>query len=410
MIELRLACEELLGPVMDMEREVFEDPWPEWAFRRILSSSGRLFLIGLNRGKPAGYIVAETDTRGLHITNLAVAPQFRRGGIGRSLMDATESWGRRLGQTISRLEVRNTNTAAVTFYEDLGYQVRDRVMGYYGGRCDALVMIRRMSPGANERSRAALSASLARRLSAMPRVGVVLGSGLSWLAESFGSAAEIDNSGLPGMAGGTLEGHPGKLVQSSDGSIVFLLGRRHGYQGYDGDQISLLPGSLADLGVRDWLLTTSSGAVDPGLAVGDAVVFTDHMNFSGTVPSRVPGRLSSCYSPHLRGKALELAASMGAPVDEGVFACASGPQYETSAEVELLRRMGAATVSMSTVPEALALASQGCRVLALSLVTNATGSEAEVTHKEVLEAQETISARQGDFLRRLLEAMAGGAE
>jgi purine-nucleoside phosphorylase len=237
---------------------------------------------------------------------------------------------------------------------------------------------------------------------------VVLGSGLSWLAGDFGTGAEIDNAALPGMGGDSLPGHPGKVIQSADGNLVFLLGRRHGYQGFDGDQVSLLPCALADLGVARWVLTSSSGAVDGDLSVGDAVLFRDHLNLSGTVCSLPPGRPARCYRPELRRRALRLAREMDAPVREGVFACCSGPEYETAAEVRLLRRMGASTVSMSTAPEALALASQGCAVLAMSLVTNAADTEAEVSHREVLKAQELVSARQGGFLRELLSGMGRG--
>lgn len=407
MHELRLAHAGLLPWAMDMERRTFEDPWPEWAFRRILDSPGRLFLVAFAEEEPCGYAVAEVDTRGLHVTNLAVDESRRRTGVGRCLMAAVEGWGRRMGQSLSRLEVRETNTVAADFYRRLGYSVRTRIPGYYGGRCDAIVMIRPMRAGPGERGRAALAAALAARLRARPRVGVVLGSGLSWLAEDFGVRAEMDNSALPGMAGAAVPGHPGKVIQSADGRLVFLLGRRHAYQGFDGDEVALLPGALADLGVGRWLLTSSSGAVDPELAVGDAVVFRDHLNLSGTVPSCPAGRPVRCYRAGLREMALELARELGAPVEGGLFACCAGPEYETAAEIRLLRRMGVSTVSMSTAPEALALASQGCAVLALSLVTNAADPEGEVSHHEVLEAQRVVSERQGPFLRELLSRMAG---
>mgnify|MGYP001433902331 CR=1 FL=1 len=282
----------------------------------------------------------------------------------------------------------------------------DALEAVLGGRAETNT-IRPMWADPRDRRRAALAASLGSRLRARPRVGVVLGSGLSWLAEDFGVRAEIDNSNLPGMAGTALPGHPGKVIQSADGRLVFLLGRRHTYQGFDGDEVALLPGALADLGVGRWLLTSSSGAVDPDLSVGDAVVFLDHLNLSGTVPSSPPGRPANCYRPDLRERTVELARELEASVRPGLFACCAGPEYETAAEIRLRRRMGVSTVSMSTAPEALALASQGCAVLAMSLVTNAADPEGEVSHHEVLEAQRVVSQRQGPFLRELLSRMAG---
>jgi purine-nucleoside phosphorylase len=407
--DLRLALPQTLGEIMRMEESIFSDPWPEWAFRRILASPESLFLRAVLEGRTAGYAVAETDTRGLHVTNLAVAHFARGGGVGRALMEALERWGSRRGHGVSRLEVRETNEDAIAFYRHLGYSVRSRVPGYYNGRCDALLMFRRIQSTAAEKARAELFRALSDRLDAVPRVGVVLGSGLSWLARSYGVSTEVDNADLPGMAGGSLPGHPGKLVVSADGRLVFLMGRRHGYQGYSGDAIALLPGALADLGVGVWVLTSSSGAVAPSLSVGDALLFTDHVNLSGTVCSRPPGRPARCYDPGLREAALGLAGELGAPVREGVFACCSGPEYETAAEIRLLRRMGAATVSMSTAPEALALSAQGCRVLAMSLVTNAADPEGTVSHGEVLDAQELVSRRQGSFLRSLLGSLSGTA-
>jgi len=405
--DLRLATPKVLADVMRMEQAIFPDPWPKWAFRRVLASPGILFLCATLRGETAGYAIAETDTHGLHITNLAVAEGARGKGVGRALMEALEGWGRRLGMEEFRLEVRESNTGAIDFYRHLGYSLKSRIHGYYGGRCDAMLMSRRMKPVGSETARASLARALSERLFGVPRVGVVLGSGLSWLARSFGVSAEVENSELPGMSGSDLPGHPGKLIQSADGRLVFLMGRRHGYQGYSGDEIALLPGALADLGVADWVLTSSSGAVDPALSVGDALLFTDHMNLSGTVCSRPSGRPAPCYDADIRRGALKLAEELGSPVSEGVFACCSGPEYETAAEIGVLRRMGASTVSMSTAPEALALSAQGCRVLAMSLVTNAADPKGSVSHEEVLDAQKLVSEKQGEFLPRLLKRLSG---
>ncbi len=79
---------------------------------------------------------------------------------------------------------------------------------------------------------------------------------------------------IPGMAGDAVQGHAQKLQTSEDGSVVFIMGRRHHYQGYSGGEIALLPSSLAALGVDRWLLTSSAGAVDPDYSVGDVMIST----------------------------------------------------------------------------------------------------------------------------------------
>ncbi len=188
---------------------------------------------------------------------------------------------------------------------------------------------------------------------------------------------------------------------------MFLLGRRHHYQGYSGSEISTLPGTLGDMGVRFWILTSSSGAVDPSLSPGDAVLFRDHVNFTGCVPETGPGRVRpSVYSARLREAAREASSETGAELREGIFACVSGPAYETSAEIRFLQENGFSTVSMSTVPEALLLSSRGLEVAGLSLVTNAASPGAVLTHEEVLSSQERLRSRQGGFMSAFLRKAA----
>jgi len=241
----------------------------------------------------------------------------------------------------------------------------------------------------------------------VPSIGVILGSGLSWLSDGFGSLSEAGFSDLLGESCPEIPGHPGKISFSGCGRFVFLLGRFHHYQGYSGDAISLLPGVLGDLGVTSWILTTSSGAVDTSLRPGDAVLFEDHVNFCGCVPESVTGRIRrSVYSRRLKNAARSAARKTGTDLREGVFASVSGPAYETSAEIEFLGEHHFSTVSMSTVPEALFLSSRGFDVAAVSLVTNAASPGSVLTHEEVLSSQVDVRKKQEAFLSSFIREAA----
>jgi purine-nucleoside phosphorylase len=407
--DLRLARRGDIPLLMGVERTCFPDPWDEEVFRECVrpATAVRTWM-ATSQGRVIGYTCASVPAGGiLHIANLCVVKSWRRRGVGRFLIGTVEHWGRRLGARYGFLEVRNTNRAALSLYGARGYLPCEELPDYYGPRRNGMRLVRRLPVTREDHVRAALSSAISARIGEAPPVGVVLGSGLSWIADSFGTGASLSVEGLPGMSGGpVVAGHPGGLAVSTCGRFVFLLGRRHHYQGYSGDDITMLVTALADLGTRCWVLTCSAGAVARDLAVGDAVVMSDHINLSGCVPSAVGRTGEGVYSARLRGIALECAARTRRGVREGLFACVSGPAYETPAELRLLSRMGVDAVSMSTAQEALALSSSGCDVLGLALVSNDSSPGAPVTHEDVLAAQETIRKRRGAFLRLLLKRVA----
>jgi purine-nucleoside phosphorylase len=303
----------------------------------------------------------------------------------------------------ARLEVRAGSPGVRRVYRSLGFREEGRREGYYGNGEAAVVMGMDM-PGRPDVARTA-AALYGFFRGAVPRVGVILGSGLGWLAGQAGTRRSTPYDCIPGLEGGLVPGHPGILSMNRRGTVVFLQGRRHHYQGYSGEEVVLLPSALASIGVDTWLLTTSSGAVRSGLETGDAVVIEDHVNLSGCVPCPPPVPPGKVYSPGLMADAFRLARTLDAPVSGGIFGCVSGPAYETAAEVALLAGSGVSVVSMSTVQEALALVSQGCRVLGVALVTNEVARGDSVSHSEVLGAQETVSDRLGRFLPELVEEL-----
>jgi len=406
--ELRQARRADIPAMMRIERATFPDPWPQDLFEECVRPSvGVRTWLAVNAGRLIGYVCAALPVEGiLHVANLAVVRSWRRRGIARALLDTVEGWGSRLGACHSYLEVRSTNAAALSLYAGRGYAPCEYLPDYYGEGMGGLRLMARLRTVGSAGERAAVAGALAGFLKRIPPVGVVLGSGLSWISRVFPRKRTLDLSTIPGAATGGVAGQPGTMVQSRNGRFVFLVGRRHRYQGYGGDEIAMLPSILADLGTRTWLLTSSAGGISRGLEVGDAVAMKDAVNLSGCVPTG-PGRCGgSLFSKDLLGIAAACSRKACSPFHAGVFACVTGPAYETGAETALLRTMGVAAVSMSTVPEALALSSAGCDVLGLAFVSNIAGPGTSATHEEVLASSGIVERKQREFVRMTLEGLA----
>jgi len=230
-------------------------------------------------------------------------------------------------------------------------------------------------------------------------VALILGSGLADLAEGIEEPTVVPFAEIPDFprAQTHVAGHRSRLVVGTLGGkrVAAFQGRIHRYQGFSAREVSFPVRLASAMGASTLLVTNAAGGVSPELASGDIVLISDHVNLMGDNPlvgwpgpdhgfPFVPMR--DAYDPELRALALECAAETGVPlVPEGVYFALLGPSYETPAEVEMVRRLGADMVGMSTVPEVIAARALGMRVLGLSLVTN-TGAGVGLTHTEVLEA------------------------
>jgi purine-nucleoside phosphorylase len=238
---------------------------------------------------------------------------------------------------------------------------------------------------------------------AAPRVGVVLGSGLGAFADTLRDVVKIPYAELPHMAQPAVSGHAGNFcfgsVEGAD--VVCMQGRVHLYEGHAVDRVVQGVRVMARLGVRALLITNAAGCLSPAWAPGDLMAITDHLNLTGVSPlvgldegmgPRFPD-MSAAYDPALRAALHEVAQGAGIVLREGIYAAKLGPEYETPAEIRMLRTLGADAVGMSTVSEVIAARHMSVRVGGVSCITNlASGvSPHPLSHAEV---EATARSRQ----------------
>ena len=264
-----------------------------------------------------------------------------------------------------------------------------------------------------------LVAAVRARTDLVPRIGIVLGSGLGDLADELDAAATIPFEALPGWPAATAPGHAGRLLLGRlDGvPVVMLQGRFHLYEGHDPGLVVQPVLLMGRLGATTILLTNAAGGVDPSYGPGTLMVIADHLNLTGRSPLVGPNAdaigprfpdLTAAYAPELRAALRAAGAAEGIELTEGVYAGLLGPAYETPAEVRMLRTLGADAVGMSTVLEAIACRWAGLEVAGVSLVTNAGAgySGAPLSHAEVLEAGAAAGPRTARVIRRFVRGLA----
>ncbi len=258
-----------------------------------------------------------------------------------------------------------------------------------------------------------LAAIRARAPGSAPQVGIILGSGLGDFADTLEGRTVIPYGELPHFPHSSVPGHAGRLVLGKLGgaSIVAMQGRVHAYEGYSNVQVAFPARVLCALGIRTLVVTNAAGGIHPDFQPGDLMAITDHVNLSGwnalTGPNddrlgpRFPD-MSHAYHPGLTELLGRVAREQGVKLQRGVYAMSSGPSYETPAEIRMLRTLGADAVGMSTVPEVVAAAHMGVRVVGISCITNlAAGiSRQPLSHEEVAET----AGRVRDVFIRLLAA------
>ena len=247
----------------------------------------------------------------------------------------------------------------------------------------------------------------------VPRIGLVLGSGLGELADELADRVEIPYSELPGFGVSTVAGHAGSLCLGRLGEVpvACLRGRSHVYEDPEPTAITTPVRTLHLLGARTLLLTNAAGSLREEVGPGSLVAISDHINMLGFNPltglnderfgPRFPS-LRGLYDADLRAALHQAADELGTELHDGVYLACAGPSFETPAEIRAFRTLGADLVGMSTVPEAIVACHAGMRVAAVSAVTNL----AEGLGDEPLDHEETLAegARAAQALAPLLRS------
>ncbi len=247
-------------------------------------------------------------------------------------------------------------------------------------------------------------------------IGIILGSGLGTLGEKIENPYYVDYADIPNFPVSTAPGHVGRFIFGTlnGKKVVCMQGRIHLYEGYEVQSVVMPIRVMKMMGVKTLIVTNAAGGINENFDVGDIMVITDHINFTGKncligknddrFGCRFPD-MSFGYSPELSKIAYDCAEKLGMKLQKGVYIGCTGPSYETPAEIRAFRVLGADAVGMSTVQEVIAANHCGINVLGFSLISNkAAGLSGErLTEEEVL----TIGKQKSEEMQTLITKIVG---
>jgi purine-nucleoside phosphorylase len=250
-----------------------------------------------------------------------------------------------------------------------------------------------------------------------PSVALVLGSGLGFVAGEIEDAVHLPYARIPGFPQPTVQGHAGELVAGTlEGkTVIAQSGRFHPYEGHAPEVVALPIRVFATLGVRTLVVTNAAGGIRRTFRPGTLMLIADQINLTGRQPlagpvvegeERFPD-MSDPYDGELRALARTVAAEERIALEEGTYAGLLGPSYESKAEIEMLKRIGADAVGMSTVAEVIVARARGLQCVGISTVTNlAAGLGAPtLSHAEVLQTAERVKGDLGRLVRGIVRKL-----
>jgi len=251
-----------------------------------------------------------------------------------------------------------------------------------------------------------------------PEIGIILGTGLGGLADEIDVAKYIPYGEIPHFPVSTVESHEGKLLfgQLGGKKVVAMQGRFHFYEGYSMKQITFPIRVMKKLGIHTLLISNASGGMNPEFKRGDLMIITDHINLLGDNPLIGPNLdefgprfpdMSEPYSKELIELADKVALDNNIPLKKGVFVSVSGPNLETKAEYRFLRKIGADTVGMSTVPENIAAVHSGIKVLGISVITDECFPDTlqPVNVQEIIETAQKTEPKLTLIMKNVIEVL-----
>ena len=233
----------------------------------------------------------------------------------------------------------------------------------------------------------------------VPKVAIVLGSGLGDYANDIDVVAEIDYSDIEGFPVSTVPGHAGKFIFGyvKGVPVVCMKGRVHYYEGYPISDVVLPTRLMKLMGADTLFLTNASGGINPSFSAGDFMMLTDHISLWAPNPligqnidelgTRFPD-MTHVYDVEIQNIIREVAAVEGIKLQEGIYAQLTGPSFESPAEIQLLHKLDVDAVGMSTVVEAIAANHMGMKICGISCVCNLAAGMTDnpLTHEEVQQA------------------------
>ena len=233
----------------------------------------------------------------------------------------------------------------------------------------------------------------------IPKVAIVLGSGLGDYANDIEVVSEIDYSDIEGFPVSTVPGHAGKFIFGyvKGVPVVCMKGRVHYYEGYPISDVVLPTRLMKLMGAETIFLTNASGGINPSFSAGDFMMLTDHISLWAPNPligqnidelgTRFPD-MTHVYDVEIQDIIREVADTEGIKLQEGIYAQLTGPSFESPAEIQLLHKLNVDAVGMSTVVEAIAANHMGMKICGISCVCNLAAGMTDnpLTHEEVQQA------------------------
>ncbi len=252
----------------------------------------------------------------------------------------------------------------------------------------------------------------------IPKVAMVLGSGLGFLGDVVEHPTAIPYGDIPHFKASTAPGHKGRLVFGTLAGrpVAVMQGRMHHYEGYSYDEASYAVRVLRLLGCDTLIVTNAAGCVRTDWKAGELMLITDQIKLFSESPLRGPNLpefgvrfpdSSHLYTPRLQDIARKAAAELSLTLREGVYFYGYGPQYETPAEIRAVRTLGGDAVGMSTAPEVTVASHCGMEVLGFSLLSNMAAGilDQPLSEQEVLDAAAAAKDKFSQLVLACLEQL-----